>query len=119
MRKVVITGARNFNSYKDLSAKLKELLKQDDLVITGNAQGVDAIAELFCKHNGIQNIKCLANWEGQGKQAGGIRNTLMLTLFAVDQVYAFPSSISRGTWDCVNKAKERNISVLVTGVDNL
>lgn len=60
-----------------------------------------------------------ADWERYGKAAGPIRNQAMVALGA-DLVLAFPlpgaRSLSRGTWDCVDRARIAGLRVEVVAL---
>lgn len=53
------------------------LNKTIDQIVSGNARGVDSVAERFAKKQGIDLAIFPANWEKHGKAAGPIRNEQM------------------------------------------
>lgn len=53
-----------------------------------------------------------ADWRSCGRAAGLIRNQRMVDLGA-DLCLAFPLGESRGTWDCVARARKAGIEVRI------
>lgn len=76
--------------------------------------GVDAAAGSFAyRHSAkVDHDPFPANWQALGKRAGPYRNQQMVDRGA-DVCLAFPASGSRGTWDCVRRAKDAGIEVKV------
>jgi hypothetical protein len=110
-RVVVVTGSRN---WKD-SALIRQALTEAApvrLLVHGGCRGADAVAEAVAKELGIQTRAVPADWS-RGKHAGPERNQRMLCSYEPDLVLAFPLPDSRGTWDCVRKAKALDIPVRV------
>lgn len=113
--KVLITGSRD---WKDRAAIERGLeLMQPTLVIHGDAQGADWIADAVAQTDGLQRAKFPANWGGEGKAAGPKRNRLMFDLMKPDVVLAFPLPQSVGTKDMMNYARSQGCPVLVCGED--
>jgi hypothetical protein len=69
-------------------------------VISGGARGVDTLA---AENFGGPVSVLRADWRTHGKAAGMIRNGAIVA--AADEVHAWPSSWSRGTWDTIRKAR--------------
>ncbi len=91
---------------------LYKLIAKCELVIVGDAPGVDEEAIAVCVRNGIPYDKFHAGWEG-GRADGPKRNGRMaLYAAALRQsgckviAHAFPDSKSTGTWDCVRQLQE-------------
>jgi hypothetical protein len=57
-----------------------------------------------------------ADWRTEGKVAGPNRNQRMVDA-GVDVCLAFPLDGSRGTWDCVRRARAAGIPVRLVGHD--
>lgn len=75
--------------------------------------GADQIADDWCIGAFFEAERHPADWDRHGKAAGPIRNQEMVDLGA-DLVLAFPArGISRGTWDCVDRAREAGIPVRI------
>lgn len=110
--KILICGDRYWNRPEVIKQYLRPLNNNGDVIITGGAFGADWYANLFAKEMGLQTVVVEANWKEFGKAAGPLRNKQMLDLNP-DKVVAFHSDIknSKGTKNCVEQAKDRNIPV--------
>ena len=115
--KVLFTGDRSWTDRNSIRKRL-EILPPDTEIIVGDAKGLDTIVielawEMGLKVNGPHK----ANWNEHGKAAGPIRNRAMLDL-EPDLVIAYHPDIekSKGTKDCVNEAKKRNICVEIYNI---
>lgn len=73
-----------------------------DLVIFGDAAGVDAIAESYCLFNEMKHEVYPADWVTHGKAAGPIRNREMME--QADVLVAFWDGVSRGTRSAIEAA---------------
>lgn len=80
------------------------------IVVHGDADGADTLANTVCKELGIEQVRVPAAWNKYKRAAGPIRNTLMLDLFSVDLVMAFPGG--DGTADMCEQAEKREIPVM-------
>lgn len=111
---ILVTGSRDFYDY----AKMKEAMKDIDpdvvtRIIHGAAPGADSLASRWGYENGVDVLAYGAKWRKHGKAAGAIRNSKMLRLHPGAIVFAFPLPHSRGTVDCINKAKKAGMSVTI------
>jgi hypothetical protein len=114
---VLVTGSRHLDYAGDIERDLKEAKdlaeapfrpkKKMLVVVHGGARGADSIAARAAEKLGAVTIECKANWNHFGKAAGPIRNSAMCALFEFDEILQYPSSDSRGTTDCVRKARLR------------
>lgn len=89
-------------------------------LIHGGGRGVDAIAADHAAAFGLQQEVLPAKWHEHGRAAGPIRNSIMVASCVElrEQGWdviclAFPGPNNRGTWDCVQKAKQAGIRVEV------
>ena len=118
--KVAITGDRSWGGsrYWEIYRPLAKLSPATDLVILGDATGVDAMALRACRELGLPYVKEEAEWARYRMAAGPIRNTAMLD-HQPDQVWWFHDDLanSRGTKDMVAKAMVRKIPLM--GPDDL
>lgn len=112
--RILITGSREWTDWNALNNVLSEYLNESDLVIVHGdcPTGADWMAKRWCKFKGVLEEPHPANWKQFGKQAGPIRNQEMVDLDA-DKCVAFPLPQSRGTFDCMNKARRAGIPVRV------
>lgn len=113
---VLICGGRDFSDKQLLEEVLSEVFEKlnpsDTLVIVGDADGADALAEKWALANWFSVEKHHADWQTHGKSAGPRRNSEMVrSLCEHDDILcvAFPGG--SGTADTVRKCKESNIKV--------
>lgn len=115
MKKILVTGDRNWTD-KDLIRKaLAEWLQPGDTVIHGGAKGADSLAsEVAYEWDDVQVVEYAAQWEAFGPAAGPIRNRRMLDE-RPHVVLAFHDNPeqSKGTRDCVLVARARGFWVFL------
>lgn len=70
-------------------------LPKDTVIVSGGAPGVDAWAEFYANHAGLDTLIFPAEWDRYGKRAGFLRNRQIVE--AADRVVAFWNGRSRGT----------------------
>lgn len=117
MKVVVITGSRNWTD-RDAIARV---LEGADVAILGDCPtGADRIAREICDARGTRYRVHFAEWDMRGRMAGPERNARMVANAKGNAVaghevtvHAFPLPDSRGTWDCVRKAKAAGLAVEV------
>ena len=99
--KTLIVGSRKINDIK-----IEKYIREDvDLVISGGAAGVDAIAERYADAKGISKLIIRPEYEKYGRAAPLKRNELMVDL--ADKVLAFWDGRSRGTKYTIEYARRR------------
>lgn len=79
----------------------------------GAARGFDTLSARIAKEGfGWELDPCPADWDQYGKKAGPIRNAEMIAkLPKPDVCFGFPLVGSKGTYDCMAKAKAAGIRV--------
>lgn len=107
MVKVLICGGRDFSDDSKVLRVLKRV--KPSLVITGGCRGADRLADRIAERLGIPRAVYPANWNGEGKKAGILRNQRMLDEAWPDLVIAFPGG--RGTEDMVTRAEQAGFRV--------
>jgi hypothetical protein len=117
MRRVLVTGSRNLSDeqavHEALWAQARIAGNLDQIiVIHGAAKGADKHARRFCQLWRVAEESYPANWEKHGKAAGAIRNGIMVDAGA-DVCLAFPREGSKGTYDCIERAKKAGIPVVL------
>lgn len=116
---LLITGSRNWKEPDTIREVLRRIrpLYLEPMLIHGGARGVDEIAGVEARRLGFDVKVMRADWRENGRAAGPIRNTQMVTFARVmgekqgcDVVcLAFWDGESRGTKDCFTKAHEAGI----------
>jgi hypothetical protein len=105
-KSIIVCGGRDFKDFDRVQKALNAVLRKHPnlRVIEGGARGADSLAKLWCGHNGVECLTVKADWNGNGKRAGPIRNQEMLDMGPIG-VVAFPGG--RGTADMVGGQKRR------------
>lgn len=129
MRRVIISGTR-----EELSAEDREIVidvlasyleRATEIGVGDCPTGIDALARGFARahqRKGLPVVRTfLANWREFGRKAGPLRNGEMVRwaneLDTIQGVLlAFPGPTSRGTWDCVRKARAAGLDVIIKRV---
>ena len=118
--RVIIAGSRYYCNYRKMVAKCDAILanKLSDpdcrvVIVSGCAQGADALGERYAWRHRLKVERYPADWEGLGKFAGPVRNELMAQ--NADALIAFPlyGVANRGTLDMIRRAREHNLLVRV------
>lgn len=109
--RVLVCGSRVWDMPTWIGSRLAELPKNAE-IIHGGARGVDTIAGTYASALGLKVTEYPADWHGQGKAAGIIRNGQMLDT-KPDLVIAFWDGQSRGTRHTIEEARRRGIRVNV------
>lgn len=112
--KVLVCGGRDFTDtefvYKTLDGISKSFRTGIDVIIEGDAKGVDRMAGYWARKHKIDNWKFPADWDKHGRAAGPIRNQEMLDKTAPDLVVAI--SGGKGTKDMVSRALKAKVRVI-------
>ena len=75
--KVVVAGTRTFTDYPQVAHAIKDSGFLITELISGGADGVDSLGELYAEYHHIPVKRFLADWRKHGKAAGPIRNEEM------------------------------------------
>ncbi len=114
--KILVTGSRTWDKPRAVEDALKAYVNYDthwDVeLIHGGANGADLFAGGVARKYGWTETRVNADWDTYGKEAGTIRNGVMLDMIP-HIVIAFRKGNSPGTTHCINEAKRRNIAVRV------
>ena len=115
---VIVTGSRNWADESAIERRLRRYPK-GTILIHGDARGADTIAARVGRKMGFQ-VLAIPYFGDLKKLGGHERNTLLVNLgvtFRTSKyrvsVEAFPMPDSRGTWDCVEQARERDLPVFI------
>ena len=107
--KIAVIGSRkNYptNPKEDIKKllKLENLNKDQIIIVSGGAVGVDSIAEQWATEEGVEKLIFRADWKKFGKGAGYIRNHLIIE--NADIILAVWDGESRGTRHSLYLAKK-------------
>ena len=124
--RILVTGSRLFDDRPQMVRALSDASaipgRDRQLVLRhGGAKGADAVADAVWTDwnllwpRWLKPEVFMADWDQYGKKAGSMRNTRMLEDLVegeqVDLVLGFPLARSIGTWDCLRKAKAKDIPI--------
>lgn len=115
---VDIVGSRNYTDYKQFKTFLQDALKTwPDVieVVSGGAQGADAMAERWARENNIPIKIFKPDWVKFGKAAGPIRNQQIIEY--ASHVIAFPSKTGKGTQDSIVRATKLKRELIICPID--
>ena len=109
---VLVTGGRDYDDLEAVFDAIAMLhsVNEIEILVHGDARGADSLADKVADKLGIQRVKVPANWTKLKRGAGPIRNKLMLDLFEIDVVLAFPGDV--GTANMKKQARDRDIDVI-------
>jgi hypothetical protein len=108
-------GGRDFDN-KMAMYLCMHAMPNDALIVHGGARGADSMAGHYAMARGLEVRVYEADWATHGKAAGPIRNAHMLEDAHPDEVFAFPTCGSKGTWDMIRRAVDAGVNVHVLGV---
>jgi hypothetical protein len=108
---VLVCGSRDWPSFDVIAYALRQL-PRGSTVLHGAARGADQMAGTLARGLGFYVWEFPADWRGQGRRAGILRNLAMLDT-EPDLVLAFQRNGSRGTQHTIDEARKRGIPVEV------
>jgi hypothetical protein len=110
--RVLVCGGRDYGGADTVNVELGRLHREHGIacIIEGGARGADTLARQFAEAAGIPVETYAADWKGQRRAAGPIRNKRMLDEGKPDLVVAFPGG--RGTANMVGQARKAGVRVL-------
>ncbi|MEV4127071.1 SLOG family protein [Nocardia sp. NPDC049707] len=116
-RRLLVTGSRDWHDRKTIRDALvqawRDLQPGPIILVHGAARGADQIAADIWASGGLEDEPHPADWKGDGRKAGPIRNQHMVDLGA-DLCVAFPIGDGwSGTRDCMERARKAGIPVRV------
>lgn len=109
--KVLVCGGRDYGDKMHVWAVLDNWHKRNeiDMIIAGDAKGVDDAALTWAKDRRIRYAEFIADWASHGRAAGPIRNQRMLKEGTPDCVIAFPGG--KGTANMCKQAEKAGLMV--------
>lgn len=110
--RIVVTGSRswtNQDKVRDVFYSIADaVVGRPVTLVHGGARGLDQIAGEVAEYIGWEVEVFEADWDGQGKKAGVLRNIRMLDTRPT-RVIAFWDGSSKGTRHCFEEAIKRGI----------
>jgi YspA, cpYpsA-related SLOG family len=114
--RILITGGRSWSDRETIMHALLEASRgvhwSEVTVVHGGAKGADTIASELATGFGMKVEAHLADWQAYHKAAGPLRNQKMVDLGA-DVCLAFLQPNSKGTANCIEKAKKAGIKTII------
>ena len=115
--RILVTGSRNWTDWNAIATAIGRAStgwSPSSVTVVHGAcpTGADAIADELADRFGFTVERHPADWDRHGRAAGPIRNQEMVNLGA-DVCLALPLGSSRGTYDCMSRAKAACIPVRV------
>lgn len=77
MTAVIVAGSRHITDYGIVSAAIEESPWEPSVILTGDASGVDTLAQQWARHHSVPVQVFKARWWEHGPAAGPIRNREM------------------------------------------
>jgi hypothetical protein len=108
---VLVCGSRDWPAPERILHRLAQLAP-GTRIIHGAARGADQQAATIARGLSLEERAYPADWRGQGRRAGVLRNLAMLDT-QPDLVIAFQRNGSRGTQHTIDEARRRGIPVEV------
>ena len=117
--RVIIAGSRHFSDYDTLCQKCDAALERKTqthtiVILSGGAAGADSLGERYAKDHGYTLRRYLADWSRDGRSAGILRNTRMVSV--ADALIAFWDGESHGTGHIIKVSKQRGLAVRVFSI---
>lgn len=118
---VIVTGSRDWTD--SITVHVEILRKNPFCLVLGDCEtGADAMARTWAMLHDIPADINIADWDNQGDAAGPIRNTAMIRSalqiaealdMSIEDIVClgFPLPQSKGTHDCMRKARRAGIHV--------
>jgi hypothetical protein len=103
MARVAVGGSRSIESYELIEGVLRYLLTEGDIVLSGNAPGVDRLGERYAEEAGLEIKIIPSEWEKHGLKATMMRNEVLLR--SADFVINFWDGQSEGAKHMLDIAK--------------
>lgn len=116
--RILVTGSRDWQDSQRLYRILGEYVRGAEsvglqpIIVHGGARGADAIADLYGLDYSVIRKVFHADWKNKGRAAGPLRNQQMVD-YGVDICLAFMNEGSKGTADCVRRAKSAGVPTVV------
>ena len=113
--KTIIAGARDIKDKLLVRQAIRDSGFEISLVVCGNAAGVDDLGKQHAYENKLPLVIFPANWEGEGKAAGPLRNQRMAEY--ADACIIICKKDSRGSRDMAFRAAKHGLKLYVRVVE--
>lgn len=113
--KTIIAGSRDIKDSLLLEEVIRASGFEISLVVCGGATGVDALGESFAYKNKIPLAIFPANWTGEGKSAGPLRNQRMAEY--ADACIVICKKDSKGSRDMARRAARYGLKLYIRVVE--
>lgn len=107
--KTIIAGSRGIADPSILAKAIEQCPWVITSVVSGHANGVDMLGEIWARDNDIPLEKYLAKWERYGRSAGYKRNKEMAD--NAEALLAVWDSESKGTKHMIDIAKKQGLKI--------
>ena len=115
--RILVCGPRDWTDEEYVWSALDMVVRPHiTLLISGCADGVDAISTEWARARGIPILPFVARWRKHKTAAGPIRNRVMLVEGRPDKVYGFVypgEPLTAGTGDMKKQAEKAGIKVRI------
>lgn len=108
-----ISGGRNRKLEEHELRFIERGLVKGDKIHVGDARGVDASVREYFQDI---HVEFKADWKLYRQGAGPVRNGHILK--EADHLIAFPSKNSKGTWDAIRQAFNKEIRITIVNEDH-
>lgn len=112
--RVIVAGGRDFENYDVLVEAVDEAPFEITTVVSGGANGADALGKRYALEMNKELIVYEANWKVHGRGAGPARNKKMAE--NADALIAIWDGQSKGTKNMIDTATKKGLLVYVKRV---
>ena len=109
--RLIIAGSRSIAEFRNVQKAMEFYDLNPLTIISGTANGVDKLGEIWARRNNVPVERYPANWDKYGKSAGYIRNQEMAK--AADSLLAIWDGESRGTKHMIDIANKQGLDVYI------
>lgn len=114
--RLLVTGSRDWQDEHLLEDSIifwAEMLDAGVVMHGDCPLGADALVSKLARKLGLEQHKYPADWTKHGLKAGPLRNQQMVDSGGIVACLAFPTAASKGTWDCVRRARAADIPTYI------
>jgi hypothetical protein len=109
--KTIVAGSRSITDIQQLYAAIRASGFKITEVVCGEAAGVDKLGRWWAEHRSIPVTSFPADWDGEGRRAGYLRNVRMANY--AEALIALWNGKSPGTRHMIEIAKAKGLKVHV------